>query len=327
MLIPPKLKEGDEIRVISPATSLKIISDDVINYSKNKLTGMGYGVSFSGHSNERDEFDSMPVSSRLDELHEAFSDKNVKCILTSLGGYNSNELLSGIDFDLIKRNPKIFSGFSDIAVLLNAIYGKTGLMTYHGPFFSTFGMHKGLDYTLEYFRACLVNDSPFSIAPSKEWSDDKWYLDQENRKFLPNKGYTLINSGEAKGRIIGGNLCSFNLLQGTPFMPNLKDSILILEDDHESNPDLFNRDLQSIINLPEFSGVNGIMIGRFQPASGFTEEILAKIIKNKKELDGLPVIAGVDFGHTNPILTLPIGGQAALTADKESGIHISVTEH
>ena len=188
-------------------------------------------------------------------------------------------------------------------------------------------MHKGLDYTLKYFHACVVDSSPFTIAPSKEWSDDKWYKNQENRNFMPNTGYSLINNGEAKGRIIGGNLCSLNLLQGTKFMPDLTDSILVLEDDKNTNPNLFNRDLQSIISLPEFSGVRGLIIGRFQQASDFTEEILTKIIKMKKELEELPVIANVDFGHTNPIITFPIGGEATLDADMQAGIHLSITKH
>ena len=188
MIVPPKLKKGDEIRVISPSHSLKMLSDDVITDAKNKLNELGYKVTFSNHMNEKDEFNSMPIKSRVDELNEAFSDKNVKCILTSIGGYNSNDILSYLDFDLIRNNPKIFSGFSDITVLLNAIYAKTGLITYHGPFFSTFAMHKGLDYILKYFNMCLTNEEIFEIEPSKEWSDDKWYLDQENGNFIQNTG-------------------------------------------------------------------------------------------------------------------------------------------
>jgi muramoyltetrapeptide carboxypeptidase LdcA involved in peptidoglycan recycling len=327
MIIPQKLKKGDEIRVVSPAHSLKMISSAVITDAKNKLNEMGYNVTFSRHANEKDEFNSMPITSRIDELHEAFSDKNVKCILTSIGGYNSNDILSYLDFDLIKSNPKIFSGFSDITILLNTIYAKTGLITYHGPFFSTFGMHSGLDYTLKYFNACLVYTDQFEIEPSKEWSDDKWYIDQEHRNFIQNTGYYVINEGEAIGKIIGGNLCSFNLLQGTTFMPNLKDSILILEDDKATNPYLFSRDIQSIINLPEFSGVGGVIIGRFQQASGFTKEILTKIIKTKRELENIPVIANADFGHTNPILTIPIGGELSLKVSKSEGINIIIKKH
>ncbi len=110
-------------------------------------------------------------------------------------------------------------------------------------------------------------------------------------------------------------------------MPDLKDSILILEDDKGTNPYLFNRDLQSIINLPNFSEVKGIMIGRFQQASGFTNDIIKKIIKTKRELNNIPVIANLDFGHTNPIVTLPIGGELALKANKNDEVEILIKKH
>lgn len=89
---------------------------------------------------------------RIKDLHEAFLDNNVKMILTAIGGYNSNQLLRYIDYDIIKNNPQIICGFSDITALLNAIYTKSGLVTYSGPHFSNFGMNKGLEYTIRYFN-------------------------------------------------------------------------------------------------------------------------------------------------------------------------------
>ena len=139
----------------------------------------------------------------------------------------------------------------------------------------------------------------------------------------------MINEGEAEGRIIGANLCTFNLLHGTEFMPDFKDSILFLEDCVESKDVFvvnFDRDLQSIIHQPGFEKVKGMVIGRFENSSGMTKEKLIKIIKTKKELDRIPVIAGVDFGHTFPMITFPIGGKAKIYA-KKGKVKIEIVEH
>jgi len=325
-MVPQKLKEGNEIRVISPARSLAIISQEVRDIALRKLREMGFKITFSKHAEECDEFSSSSIGHRLEDIHEAFSDKNVKGILTTIGGFNSNQLLKYLDYDLIKSNPKILCGYSDITALQNAIFKKVGLVTYSGPHFSTFGMLKGLDYTIEYFKKCVMEKSPFEVKPSKEWSDDEWYKNQEKREFIKNKGFLVINEGKAEGTIIGGNLCTLNLLQGTEFMPSLKNTVLFIEDDEESKPQHFDRDLQSLIHLPDFGGVKGIVIGRFQKASEMTERLLTKIIKTKKELNDIPIIAGVDFGHTTPHITFPIGGKARLLANKDK-TKLEILEH
>lgn len=174
-----------------------------------------------------------------------------------------------------------------------------------------------------------MQESQFEIIPSDEWSDDAWYLDQENREFIKNEGFQVINAGEAVGVIIGGNLCTLNLLQGTEFMPSLKDAILFLEDDDMLGrmfPVNFDRDLQSLIHQPDFKNVRGIIIGRFQKGADMTKDKLVSIIKSKKELSGIPIIAGMDFGHTTPQITFPIGGMVKLIA-KDEGIKLEIIEH
>ncbi len=328
-IIPPKLKEGDEIRIIAPSRSMSIISEDAKKIAQERLEKLRFKVSFGKNVNEQDEFNSSSVKSRLEDLHEAFKDKNVKAILTVIGGFNSNQLLSFINWELIKDNPKILCGYSDITALQNAIYQKTGLITYSGPHFSSFGMKKGFEYTEEYFKKCFLDGSPFEIKTSKEWSDDAWYKDQENRNFEKNEGYLVINEGEAEGTIIGANLCTFNLLQGTEFLPSLKDTILFIEDCVEGEDEFvlnFDRDLQSIIHQPGFEGIRGIVIGRFEHNSGMTRDKITKIIKTKKELDNIPVIAYADFGHTYPITTFPVGGEAEIVA-KRDNVKILIKKH
>ncbi|WP_339314469.1 S66 peptidase family protein [Paenibacillus sp. FSL R10-2734] len=314
MLKPNKLKPGDELRIISPARSLSLIAAEQRKIAKEQLQKLGFRISFSVNSFEKDDFVSSSIESRIEDLHEAFLDPNVKGILTTIGGFNSNQLLRHIDYSIIAENPKRLCGYSDITALSNAIYAQTGLVTYSGPHFSSFAMLHDNEYTIQYFRKLMMDNKEILVRPSKHWSDDEWYLDQENRIFIRNEGPYIINDGEATGTIIGGNLCTLNLLHGTEYMPSLRNSIVFLEDDYESSPVTFDRDLQSLIHQPDFQHVKGLVIGRFQQGSRMTKDLLTKIIASKEELSDIPVIADVDFGHTSPMITFPVGGQASLRA-------------
>ena len=215
------------------------------------------------------------------------------------------------------QNPKIFCGFSDITALSNTIYAKTGLVTYSGPHYSSFGMLKGFEYEMEYFKKMFFEENEIQVESSDEWSNDAWFIDQENRNFIKNDGMFVINEGTAEGEIVGGNLCTLNLLQGTEFMPNIENKILFIEDDGMAGKLFFvefDRNLQSLIHMPEFKTVKGIVLGRPEVVSEMTKEKWIKLIKSKKELANIPVIAGADFGHTTPIFTFPVGGNAKLEA-------------
>jgi len=324
--IPQKLSAGDEVRVISPATSLAVISAEVRKIALANLEQMNLKITFSKNAEECDLFSSASIASRIEDLHAAFLDPQVKGILTTLGGYNSNQLLRFLDYDLIASHPKILCGYSDITALATAIHAKTGLVTYSGPHFSTFGMRKGLEYTIEMFKKCLLDENPYTLIPSKEWSDDPWFREQENRKFEQNEGYSVINEGHCEGRILGGNLCTLNLLQGTEYMPSLANSILLIEDDFESQPLTFDRDLQSLIHQPEFGQVKGVIVGRFQRASNMSRAQLEQIIGSKRELHDIPVVINADFGHTTPQITFPIGGKGKVIAENER-VEFSILEH
>ncbi|CDZ81245.1 Microcin C7 self-immunity protein MccF [Candidatus Rubidus massiliensis] len=311
-IFPNKLFPGDEIRILSPARSLGIIDSSLRKIAKDKLEKIGLKVTFSKYCEERDMFDSSSVQSRLFDLHEAFLDKNVKAILTTIGGYNSIQLLEGIKYELIKDNPKILCGYSDITTLQNAIFAKTGIVTYSGPHFSTFGCLEGLDYVMEYFKKCLFDNSEIDIKPSLVWSDDEWYLDQNNRKFMKNEGHIFIQKGFARGTIIGGNIGSFALLQGTEYQPSFKDTILFLEDNYPMTIGELDRQLCSLILQKGFKQVKGIVFGRFQVESKILFDQIKAVIASKATLSTLPIIANVDFGHTLPLCTFPIGGTASI---------------
>lgn len=311
-MIPKKLQPGDEIRVVSPATSLGFIPADQRQTAAKRLNGLGLNVSYATNAELRDRFDSSPVDARIADLHEAFADPNVAGILSTLGGYNSNQLLDRLDYDLIRNNPKVLCGFSDITALATAIHAKTDLVTYSGPHFSTFAMIRGIEYTREQFARCLMQDEPFEVAPADHWSDDPWYAEQQQREFVPNPGYRILQEGEAEGKLLGGNLITLCLLFGTPYMPDLEGSILLLESDEETRPEHLDGELQSLVIQPGFAGVRGLVFGRFQKASGIDAETLDAIVRNKPRLAQIPIIADASFGHTTPQFTFPIGGDGHL---------------
>lgn len=284
---------------------------------------LGLRLSFGDHVDERDDFDSSTITSRVEDLHAAFADPNVNAVLTVIGGFNSNEILPYLDWDLIAANPKIFCGFSDITALQNAILARTGLITYTGPHWSSFGMRDHFEQTLAWFVQALFGDSTIEVQPARSWTDDLWFIDQVDRHPLPNAGWWPLRPGDAIGRLVGGNLCTFNLLQGGDYRPTLDGAMLLVEDDDRSLPTDFARDLTSLLQVPDAASLAGLIIGRFQRRSGMTRELLQEILSRQPALDRVPVLANVDVGHTSPILTLPIGGTAELrTSHHHSSLRI-----
>jgi muramoyltetrapeptide carboxypeptidase LdcA involved in peptidoglycan recycling len=271
-LLPRKLRRGDTVCVVAPALSRAIVAEhDHGALIAARFAALGLRVTFGDHVDERDDFGSSPVAARVADLHAAFADPDVAGILTVLGGFNSNQLLPHLDWDLIAANPKIFCGYSDITALQNAILARTGLITYSGPHWSTFGMRDHLEPTQAWFAEVLFGDGSSDLRPADAWTDDLWFIDQDDRTVHPGEGWWPLAPGQAAGRIVGGNLGTLSLLQGTGYLPSL----------------------------------------------------LEQIIAGQDRLTGLPVLGNVDFGHTNPLATFPIGGRASLTVGATSSLRIA----
>lgn len=325
-IIPKKLNKKSHIRIIAPSRSMGLLSEENKRLAIGALEKFGFSVSFGKNVGESDKFHSSSIESRVSDLHEAFSDSSVDAILTVIGGYNSNQILDYLDYNLIKSNPKYLCGYSDITVLNNAIYAKTGMISCNGPHFSSWAIQKGFEYSKKYFEKCCMSNEEYLIEPSLVWSDDAWYVNQENREFIPAEGFKIVREGVAEGVLVGGHVRCLACLQGTQYFPSLENSILLLEEDEETNPQIFDRVLQSIIHLPDFNGVKGIVIGRFQKATKMTDELLKKIIFSKKKLFNIPIISDMTIGHTMPIATFPIGGSAKFIA-KDGIVELKIITH
>ena len=314
------------VRIVAPSHSLSMIAHDLRDIATKRLVDLGLTVTFSEYAEEQDEHISSSIESRVVDLHAAFADPLVKAIFTVIGGFNCNQLLPYLDWDLIRKNPKIFIGYSDTTALQTAMLTKADIVTYSGPAYSTFGQKLYFDYTLEYVKKCLFEDVPFIINPSPSWTDDAWYVNQEDRHPIPNEGYWILSQGEAEGTIIGVNLCTLNLLQGTEYFPNVHDAILFLEDDVESDYKHFDRDFESLLQAMPIENIRGIVFGRFQNKSAMTRQLMEQLIHIRPKLKQIPIIANADFGHTSPIITFPIGGKARITA-REGKAEIVIVEH
>lgn len=326
IIYPKKLQIGDEIRVITPSYSMAKWPKDLLDLARRRFEEMGLIVTFGRHVKEYDDFESSAVQSRLEDFIEAFSDNKVKGVMCAVGGYNADFLLEGIDWNVIKNNPKFFCGMSDITVLSNAILQKVGLVTYSGPGFRNFGQKLYFDYTLNNFKKIAFEKEQVEITKSDFWSDDLWTKNQEKRTLHKSNGWWVINRGKAEGMVVGGNLCSLNLLQGTEYMPSLTGSLLMIEDDNMSTVGEFSRNWRSLMYLPDFGGVRGVIFGRFQKKTKMSRKLLTEMMDSLPQLKSVPIIGNVDFGHTDPKITFPIGGEMEMVAD-DNGEVIRITKH
>lgn len=336
VIYPKKLKKGDEIRILAPSSSMSSVSQDNITLAKLKLQELGYKVSFGQNSYQINDFnDSSSIQARVWDLHEAFSDPNVKMILPVIGGYHSNQLLDYLDYDLIRNNPKILGGYSDTTALQNAITTRTGLVTYSTIAFIMMSKIKNNEYSFESFLNCLTLNNEYKILPPKQWDDSQWYINQDNYKLHDDTNFTLIQETKndefknfkTSGRIIGGHLGSLRLLQGTKFFPDQKeDYIYFLEECAPSKGENFDRELQSLLHASNLKHLKGILIGRFQIESQIDTNTLKSIISQYRELKNLPIICNVPFGHTYPISSFPIGGVVELEVINKE-ITIKIVEH
>lgn len=308
-----KLQFGDHIRILSPSASIERLGGFKANLSaKRKLEKLGFSVSFSNNYMENDILFSSSIESRVSDLHDAFRDEQVHGILSTIGGFNANEILPYLDYDLIARHPKVICGYSDTTALLNAIYAKTGMKTYMGPAYSSFKMEEGQDYQSQRWLDA-VTKAAYDLIPSQEWSSDAWYDPNQPRQFNPTK-WKVYHSGKARGTAIGGNLSTFGLLRGTEFAPQPENYVLFIEEAEEDSIQTFSRHLAALFQA--YPNPQAVILGRFPKEFGMTENILHFILGKHPVLKEIPVLYDLDFAHTQPLFTFTIGAQVEIDTDQ-----------
>lgn len=305
-----------KVRIVAPSDSINETTD--LSKIEKYFKELGYKLTLGKYIYDKSKYyDCAEVFKRVEDLMDAFKDIDVNIIICADGGYNVNQILPYLDYEIIKNNPKIIIGYSDITALLNAIYAKTNMITYLGPMITSFSSND--KYTLNYFEK-ILNYNSFTIKSSK------YICNSEGNILYKNDGMKIINKGYAEGLIVGGNLCTFNLLQGTSYIPNLKNAILFIEDDADDfKNDVFfkefDRNLESL--LQNDINIKGLVIGRFEECANMSFDKLKMCLKNKEKLKDIPIVCGVDFGHTYPNLTLPIGGYVKINI-RDNNIKIEI---
>lgn len=296
-----------QIRIIAPARSIQNSERANLAYGEKTFSKIGYGVTYGKQVFDTDFFDiSASIKKRISDWNDAWQDKNIDYILAYNGGTNSNQLLDYIDWEALKNTEKIFIGYSDLTVIANALYAKNNKISFLGLNFKYFCRKKILNYTPDNVHQALTQ-SEYIVTPSSSVNMNIWNDSPDIEK---SQGWWSIQAGSMTGRVIGGNLPSFRLLYGTEYMPDISNSVLFIEWDNFTIADLeeFNRELEALTMQKGFDTVAGIIIGRFQTESEISREHLSTVIENKKKLKGIPIIANVDFGHTEPMFIFPVGG-------------------
>jgi muramoyltetrapeptide carboxypeptidase len=334
MVIRPKrLQRGDMIGVVSPSAGIAALCPRRLQRGISELERLGFKVVVGKNACKRNEYMAGTIEERLEDLHDMFSNPEIKAIITTIGGTCSHQLLEELDYELIKNNPKILMGYSDITALHAAIYHQTGLVTFLGPAVQPqFGEYGGLlAYTKTYFEAVLVEAKAVEINSADCWVFEhlKWDIeDNRPRRSLPNSGMKVLKSGYAAGRIIAGNMGTLLLLAGTPYFPNMDGVILCIEDDEEETPASIDRYLTQLRQIGVFRQIRGLVVGRFHPSVGFQHqpELLQDMLLRSTRGYDFPIVYDADFGHTDPMAILPNGIYAELKATDDGSVAFRLLE-
>lgn len=317
--------------VVSPAAGAMGLYPNRVENGRQWFEQQGLQLSFAPNAMKHAGYVSSTVADRLEDLHDGFRSADV--VLASIGGYNSSQLLSGMDYTLYSKD-KALCGYSDITALLIAVYAKTGNIVFHGPTFlpELCEYPCPFHYTWHCFRQVVLERSPityrpptYRVGPSIDWAA------QENKmvareRFSWKVGWDVVKTGTGTGKLVGGNLDTLVHILGTEFCPyEIFDRALLFLEQTEYNPPRFDAFLTGLALRGIFNRISGLVIGTFGMEHDNT--IINKIVRAQLERFDFPIISNVDLGHTDPMITLPIGAVACLDAKNESQIRLSVMEY
>lgn len=303
MLIKPKrLKKGDTIGIIAPATAVPSPDDQKRAVEILDLLGLCY--KFASSLVKGSNYKSRTISERIDDLIAMFEDPNIQGIFCIRGGYGSSQIIDKIDYSIIQKNPKVFVGYSDITALHIAINKFANLVTYHSPvLISTF-----TEYTFNSFKQTIFAEVQKPIIENPK-------LKFGVRNAFP---FRTICPGKSEGRVIGGNLSIVCSLLGTDFEYDFNDSLLLIEDVGEE-PYRIDRMLNHLRLAGKLKLVNGIIFARCDDCVSKDNQVwdfsLGEVLDNYFKPLQVPSFYGLAFGHTDEQATIPIGLRAKMDSD------------
>lgn len=315
-----KLKQGDTIGIFSPSSPITCFCPKRFERAKKYLEGKGFKILEGNLTGKSDFYRSGSIRERAEELNALIRNPKVKCIMSTIGGMNSNSLLPYIDYEAFKKNPKIIIGYSDVTAILLAIYAKTGIKPYYGPaLVASFGEFSPfVDYTYEYFKDMLVDDTlfPYTLKTPSVWSEEfiDWETQDRAKEQIENQLVTVYG-GTVRGRLIGGNLNTMQGVWGSEYMPEIKEGDILFIEDSLKDASTIERSFSLLKVSGVLDKISGIILGKHELFNDSKTgrkpyEILLEVLGDKK----LPFIAEFDCCHTHPMLTLPIGCEIELDA-------------
>ena len=303
LIKPKRLEKGMTVGLIAPAGASN--NRQQVLHAIDVLKSLGYRVKEGNNLYRRTQYLAGTDLERAEDINWAFSDPEVDAVFTLHGGYGTMRTLPYLDYETIRKNPKIVIGYSDITGLLLGIHAKTGLATFHGPC----GVSTFSEYTLDEYKKVVVNPSKTAVIgapPVKEYPEGQ--AERANR-------IMSFHGGKGRGRLIGGNLSLVSPLVGTPYLPDMDGAILFLEDVNEAFYRL-DRMLTHLLLAGVLEQLSGIVMGKFTkiPDDGYTfylEEIIEQLLVPL----GIPVVRGLMIGHVADKTTVPLGVMAELDGD------------
>ncbi|NOY76772.1 MAG: LD-carboxypeptidase [Calditrichaeota bacterium] len=295
-IYPPALREGDTIGIISPASPMiRERLEKGVAYLKDR----GFSVVLGRHVYDQHGYLAGTDEARLEDIHAMFANPEVKAIISSRGGYGTPRLVPFLDYALIRKHPKILVGYSDLTSLQLAIYSQTGLVTYSGPM-AAVEMGKGIDpFTEEHFWPHLLAGQFYSEYPA-----------------VPESPLVRVHPGKARGTLLGGCLSMINPILGTPYQPDFRGAILILEDVGEE-PYRVDRYLSHYRSAGILQQVAGIIFSQFVDCNPGDDPSLTidEVIEDYTAGLEIPVVKNFLYGHLDRKFTVPIGATVELDAD------------
>lgn len=338
MIKPEHLKCGDKVAIVSlsKGTLGEPWAIHKLDIAKERLkSDFGLQVVVMPNALKGIKYLDEHPEARASDLMDAFRDKEIKAIFSAIGGDDSIRLLPYIDFDVIKNNPKIFTGFSDTTSNHMMMY-KAGLVSYYGASIMTnFAEYVKInDYTLQMIKNTLFDPKPVLEIPSAPyWYDDedeKIWWKEENintlRQYHPEKiGYEIIQgSGIVEGELLGGCLDVFIELTGTPIWPKVDEwqgKIMFLETSEEDmSCDYLTWILRNLQAQGIFDVIKGILVGKPARRSKYEpyKDIYKKVVGKEAGHPEIPIMFNVNFGHAEPIGIIPYGLKCRLDADNKT---------
>lgn len=300
---PRKLNIGDTIGVIAPSDPIIEHNIEEIKQSKEIVEKDGFKVKFSKNLFDNSNIYSASAIKKAEDINEMFKDKSVKMIWCAKGGENSNSIFDYIDYELIKKNPKIICGYSDITSITNIINEKTNLTT-----FSSLN-----------FKSIVNDETRYSYNEAiKRFVDGNLDLGLEDDK------YYTFQSGIAEGKLIGGNLSLIKNLTAGKYKINFTDKILFLEElGIESGPALVSNNLYFMKQNGVFDKIKGLWIGNYEHESKISlEKIISDVLELPNDKYKFPIIKSNNFGHTDRKTVIPIGTMARIDTSKKIKIRL-----